>query len=160
MLRENTKNLFIPKNKEEIIDAVIEDKNNLEATIRDEKIKAKWEFIKEIKDKHQSGASIRGLAWEYSMSKNTINEYLKSENSIYWPQGIKRGSELDKYKSYIIKLLKQFKTHKEILHEISKLGYKRSLSYLSSYMSKNGIKRASVIDIAVIQRQIILLIQA
>lgn len=146
--RKYPKNLVIPKNKEEIVDAVIEDKNNIKTAIRDEKIRAKCAFIKEIKDKHQFGASIRGLAREYSMSKNTIKEYLKSEKNIYWPQGIKRGSELDKYKSHIVKLLKQCKTHKEILHEISKLGYKGSLSYLSSYMSKNGIKRASVIDIA------------
>ncbi|WP_160680945.1 transposase, partial [Clostridium sp. C8-1-8] len=66
--RKYPKNLVIAKKKEEIVDAVIEDKNNLKAAIRDEKIKAKWSFIKEIKDKHQSGASIRGLAREYSMS--------------------------------------------------------------------------------------------
>jgi hypothetical protein len=81
------------------------------------------------------------------MSKNTIKEYLKSDKSIYWPQGIKRGSQLDKYKNHIVKLLKQRKTHKEVLHEISKLGYEGALSYLSSYMSKNGIKRASVLNI-------------
>ncbi|GKU31650.1 hypothetical protein CFB3_37570 [Clostridium folliculivorans] len=50
--RKYPKNLVIPKNKEEIADAVVEDKNNLKAAIRDGKIKAKWAFIKEIKEKH------------------------------------------------------------------------------------------------------------
>jgi transposase len=57
--RKYPKNFVIPKNKEEIVEVVIENKNNVNSSIRDEKIKAKLELIKEIKDKHQSGASIR-----------------------------------------------------------------------------------------------------
>lgn len=73
-------------------------KNTSKKTIlREEKLAAKWTLMIEITDKHESGLGIRELARQYSMSRVTIRKYLVAESPIYWKEGSKRGSKLDKF---------------------------------------------------------------
>ncbi len=111
--------------------------------LREEKLAAKWTLMTEIKKKHKIGIGIRELAREYSMSRVTIRKYLVAESPIYWQEGSKRGSKLDKFKHLISQLLNEGNSHEEIFIIIKNKGYNRSQSYLSSYMSRNNINKNS-----------------
>ncbi|HSH36461.1 helix-turn-helix domain-containing protein [Schnuerera sp.] len=96
----------------------------------------------EIKEQHESGISIRQLAKDYSMSRTTIKKYLNADSPVYWPIRRTRGSKLDPYKELIIELLDKGKTQEEILGILNEQGYDGSRSLISSYISKNGLKKS------------------
>jgi transposase len=127
------------KNKTEHLIADTNKKNLL----REEKIAAKWALMSEVKEKHKNGTGIKQLARDYSMSRVTIRKYLVAESPIYWQKGYKRGSKIDKFKGLIIELLNDGNTHHEIFNILKQKGYDGSRSYLSSYMSRNNIKKNS-----------------
>jgi len=125
---------------------IVINNNNVKDKIREEKISAKWNLMIEIKGKHKSGISIRQLAKYYSMSRTTITKYIKAEEPVYWPIGKRRGSKLDSYKELIMELLDKDSTHEEILNILKEQGYNGSRSLISSYISKNRLKKSIAYD--------------
>lgn len=140
-IRRKYPKALILNNNEENVAKHLEPNETEKNKLREERIDAKWQLMKDIKEKHNSGISIRELAREYSMSRVTIRKYLVSESPIYWSEGSKRGSKLDKFKELIVRLLDEGNTHEGIFIILKEIGYDGSRQYLSAYMSRNNIKR-------------------
>ena len=99
------------------------------------------EIIKKVKDLHDAGTPIKAIVRELSISRNTVRKYINMEN-------VENLSFYDKptpfyyYKDFIINLLVDNKTYKEILVELEKKGVEYSYSALAKYantLKKEGL---------------------
>lgn len=98
----------------------------------------KEESINLVRELYKSGISIRGIAREYNISRETIRKYLKEDaTAIHGAYGTtKAGGILSAYSNKINEcILLNFK-FSEIENAIRKLGYNGSTSSLRKYVSR------------------------
>ena len=99
----------------------------------------KEESVMEISILHRQGESIRGIARQLGVSRNTVRAYLRQDASpVYGPRP-DRASKLDPYKPYIEQRLAAARPHwvpaSVIDREIRHQGYPGSIRLLRYYMA-------------------------
>ncbi len=100
----------------------------------------KKEGVMEIRILHRQGVSIRGIARQLGVSRNTVREYLRNDKDPVYPNRPAQASKLDPYKSYIQERLASAKPHwipaPVIEMEIREQGYQGSIRLLRYYMAE------------------------
>ena len=85
-----------------------------------------------IRNIREKGMSIKSIAKELSISRNSVRKYLRSEPKNR--QNRKRGSKLDPYRDRIRELINKHNLSSvKILEEIRKLSYDRGYTILKYY---------------------------
>ena len=85
-----------------------------------------------IRNMKENGMSIKSIARELNISRNSVRKYLKSEPKKR--QNRKRGSKLDLYKNKIRALIEKHNLSAvRILEEIRKMGYDGGYTILKDY---------------------------
>ncbi|MEQ8199524.1 MAG: ISL3 family transposase [Clostridiaceae bacterium] len=118
--------------------------NNDNVTIEKEvypdncKIKIKKEIILKVKELYKKGIPVRQIVRELSISRNTVRKYIRMDN-VEVLRFNRKPTTFDFYKDFIIKLLVQKKSYKEILFQLEKLGIKYSYSSMAKYA--NSLKK-------------------
>ncbi|EDA0235097.1 transposase, partial [Salmonella enterica] len=98
-----------------------------------------FEIRMEIKVLHKRGMSIRAIARELGISRNTVRSHLKakSEKPQYSPRPAS-SSLLDEYRDYICKRISDAHPYKipatVIAREIMELGYRGGLTILREFI--------------------------
>ena len=86
--------------------------------------------------------SIRGIAKELDVSRNTVRKYLKSPDAMRPKPRPKRSSKLDPYADYIDRRMAEGLENCVVLHrELCELGYDGDYSILKGYVSPRWQKR-------------------
>lgn len=97
------------------------------------------EALVEIHVLHRQGMSIRGIAKQLNVSRNTVRRYLRDleQAAAYGPREA-RLSKLDPYKPYLKERIEAAKPHwipaTVLLRELQELGYKGKDGILKSYI--------------------------
>ncbi|HBY6946930.1 TPA: IS21-like element ISSen3 family transposase, partial [Klebsiella pneumoniae] len=103
-----------------------------------------FEIRMEIKVLHKRGMSIRAIARELGISRNTVRSHLKakSEKPQYSPRPAP-SSLLDEYRDYISKRISDAHPYKipatVIAREIMELGYRGGLTILREFIRKQTL---------------------
>ncbi|HAV2138856.1 TPA: IS21 family transposase [Serratia marcescens] len=103
-----------------------------------------FEIRMEIKVLHKRGMSIRAIARELGISRNTVRSHLKakSEKPQYSPRPAS-SSLLDEYRDYISKRIRDAHPYKipatVIAREIMELGYRGGLTILREFIRKQTL---------------------
>ena len=80
--------------------------------------------VKEIYELKGAGCSIRGIARELEVSRNTVRKYLKSPEAMRPKARLRRASKLDSYTGYIDGRMAEGLENCVVLHrELRELGY-------------------------------------
>ena len=95
----------------------------------------KWELIQTIKKQHQLGQSIRFLAKNHHLSRNTVKKYIELEKL---PISKRKGRPtlLDGYIDDIIRGIKNNLSSRSIFEQIKQQGYKGSYSLVRYQFTK------------------------
>ena len=89
-----------------------------------------------------AGRSIRGIADDLGIARNTVRRYLKSPESMRPKSRRQRGSNLDKYGDYIGQHLSQGLENCVVLHrELKAMGYDGEYTTLKRYESPRRSRR-------------------
>ena len=92
--------------------------------------------VKEIYEMKGAGRSIRGIADDLGIARNTVRRYLNSPEAIRPKPRRLRASKLDPYTEYVDRRLAEGLENCVVLHrELTGLGYDGGYSILKSYMS-------------------------
>ena len=92
--------------------------------------------MKEIYEMKGAGRSVRGIAEELGIARNTVRRYLKSPESMKPKLRPRRGSKLDPYVGYVDRRMSEGLENCVVLHrELKVLGYGGGYSILKSYVS-------------------------
>ena len=92
--------------------------------------------MKEIYELKGAGCSIREIARELDVSRNTVRKYLKSPEAMRPKPRKRRASQLDPYTEYVDGRLSEGLENCVVLHrELSALGYDGGYSILKAYVS-------------------------
>ena len=92
--------------------------------------------VKEIYEMKGAGRSIRGIAGELGIARNTVRRYLKSPEVIRAKPRPHRASKLDSYTGYIDSRLHEGLENCVVLHrELRARGYDGGYSILKDYVS-------------------------
>ena len=92
--------------------------------------------MKEIYEMKGAGRSIRGIAGEPGIARNTVRRYLKSPEAIRAKPGPHRASKLDPYTGYVDHRLAEGLENCVVLHrELRARGYDGGYSILKDYVS-------------------------
>ena len=92
--------------------------------------------MKEIYEMKGAGRSIRGIAGELGIARNTVRRYLKSPEAIRAKPRPHRASKLDLYTGYIDRRLDEGLENCVVLHrELKTQGYDGGYSILKDYVS-------------------------
>ena len=98
--------------------------------------------VKEIYEMKGAGRSIRGIAEDLGVARNTVRRYLKSPEAMRPRQRARRTSKLDSYTEYIDRRLDDGLENCVVLHrELQALGYDGGYSILKSYVSPRRRRR-------------------
>ena len=103
-----------------------------------------FEIRMEIKVLHKRGMSIRAIARELGISRNTVRSHLKakSEKLQYSPRPVP-SSLLDEYRDYIFKRISDAHPYKipatVIAREIMELGYRGGLTILREFIRSQAL---------------------
>lgn len=103
-----------------------------------------FEIRMEIKVLHKRGMSIRAIAKELGLSRNTVRKHLKakSDRPRYSPRPTS-SSLLDEYREYICKRITDAHPYKipatVIAREISELGYRGGMTILREFIRARSI---------------------
>jgi len=90
---------------------------------------------------HQQGVSIRGIARRLKMSRVTIRKYIEAETCPMYPEGVKRGSKLDPYMSYIQQRWEAgCHNATQIWRELRELGFHGSRGLVASWAANERTK--------------------
>ena len=90
----------------------------------------------EIYEMKGAGRSIRGIAGELGIARNTVRRYLKSPEAIRAKSRPHQASKLDQYTGYIDRRLHEGLENCVVLHrELRALGYDGGYSILKDYVS-------------------------
>ena len=91
--------------------------------------------MKEIYEMNGAGRSIREIARELEVSRNTVRRYLKSPEAMRPKLRRRRGSKLDPYTEYIDRRISEGLENCVVLHrELRGLGYDGGYSILKGYV--------------------------
>ena len=91
--------------------------------------------VKELYELKGEGRSIRGIARELGVSRNTVRKYARASGVPKPKPRAKRGSKLDAYKEYIDgRLSEGLENCVVVLREIRELGYEGCYATLTSYV--------------------------
>jgi transposase len=95
------------------------------------------ELRERLKKRRTEGASIRGLAREFGLSRNAVRRGLRDHASLGIPAAVvRRASQLDPYRAKVQHLvLKQELSGVRVLEEIQALGYKGGYTILKDYIA-------------------------
>lgn len=122
---------------------IIIDENNVAISkdtnvVHTDKYIKKLELIKKVRELHNSGMPIKTIVRDLYISRNTVRKYINMENieslSFY-----EKPTSFYMYKDFIINMLINKKTYKEILFELEKKSIKYSYSALAKYA--NALKK-------------------
>ncbi len=106
------------------------------------KILLKVREVKEIYEMKGAGRSIRGIAEDLGIARNTVRRYLKSPESMSSRPRARRGSNLDQYGDYIEQRLSQGLENCVVLHrELKAMGYDGGYTTLKRYVSPRRRRR-------------------
>ena len=98
------------------------------------------EEVMEISILHRQGRSIRGIARELGISRNTVRYYLRNSNKPQYPKRAEGVSKLDPFKDYIQQRLAAAKPHwipsPVVYKELLALGYQGKIRILRSHMAE------------------------
>ena len=98
--------------------------------------------MKEIYEMKGAGRSIRGIAGDLGIARNTVRRYLKSPEAIRPKPRLPRRSKLDPYQEYVDRRLSEGLENCVVLHrELRGLGYDGGYSILKSYVSPRRRRR-------------------
>ena len=91
--------------------------------------------VKEIYEKKGSGCSIRGIADDLGIARNTVRRYLRTPEAMRPKPRPQRGSKLDPYMEYIDRRMGEGLENCRVLQrELMALGYDGSYTILSEYV--------------------------
>ena len=91
--------------------------------------------MKEIYEKKGSGSSIRGIADDLGIARNTVRRYLRTPDAMRPKPRAPRGSKLDPYMEYIDRRLGEGLENCRVMQrELRSLGYDGSYTILADYM--------------------------
>ena len=91
--------------------------------------------MKEIYEMKGAGRSIRGIAQELDVSRNTVRRYLKSPEAMRPRPRPPRGSKLDPYAEHIDRRMGEGLENCRVLdREVRALGYQGSYSTVAQYV--------------------------
>ena len=97
---------------------------------------------KEIYEMKGAGRSIRGIADDLGIARNTVRRYLNSPEALRPKRQPRQVSELDSYTEYVDRRLDEGLDNCVVLHrELKVLGYGGGYSILKSYMSPRRRRR-------------------
>lgn len=100
----------------------------------------KEEGVMEIRILHRQGVSIRGIARQLGVSRNTVRQYLRSNKQPVYAKRSGKRSKLAPYKPYIVERLAAASPHwipsPVIDLEIREQGYQGSIRLLRYYMAE------------------------
>jgi transposase len=100
----------------------------------------KLEGVMEIRILKQQGLSIRAIARQLGVSRNTVREYLRSDKPPAYSPREKRGSKLDPYKAYIQERVQSARPNwipgTVMDREIRDLGYQGSIRLVRYYLAE------------------------
>ena len=92
--------------------------------------------MKEIYEMKAAGRSVRGIAGELGIARNTVRRYLKSPEAIRAKPRPRRASKLDPYTGYVDRRLDEGLENCVVLHrELRARGYDGGYSILKAYVS-------------------------
>ena len=92
--------------------------------------------VKEIYEMKGAGRSVRGIAGELGIARNTVRRYLKSPEAIRAKPRPQRASKLDPYTGYVDHRLDEGLENCVVLHrELRARGYDGGYSILKAYVS-------------------------
>ena len=98
--------------------------------------------VKEIYEMKGAGRSIRGIAEDLGVARNTVRRYLKSPEAMRPRPRARRTSKLDSYTEYVDRRLDDGLENCVVLHrELQALGYDGGYSILKSYVSPRRRRR-------------------
>lgn len=127
-------NRLLPLNNEDRLN-YFKSKNEI---IHEQKVAQKEAKIKLVREMHECGYSIRGIAKELNMARNTISKYLQPDaTAIHAAYGTKKkGTLLENYTDKINECIASKLKFKDIEILIRNNGYTGSTSSLRRYTSK------------------------
>ena len=98
--------------------------------------------VKEIYEMKGAGRSIRGIAEDLGVARNTVRRYLKSPEAMRPKPRSRRASKLDPFTEYVDLRLEEGLENCVVLHrELRDLGYDGGYSILKSYVSPRRRRR-------------------
>ena len=98
--------------------------------------------MKEIYEMKGAGRSVRGIAGELGIARNTVRRYLKSPEAIRAKPRPQRASKLDPYTGYVDRRLDERLENCVVLHrELRARGYDGGYSILKDYVSPRRRRR-------------------
>ena len=98
--------------------------------------------MKEIYEMKGAGRSIRGIADDLGIARNTVRRYLNSPEAMRPKPRLPRASKLDPYTGYIDRRLDEGLDNCVVLHrELKGLGYDGGYSILKAYVSPRRRRR-------------------
>ena len=98
--------------------------------------------MKEIYEMKGAGRSIRGIAGDLGIARNTVRRYLKSPEAMRPRPRPRRASKLDSYTEYVDRRMSEGLENCVVLHrELKALGYEGGYSILKSYVSPRRRRR-------------------
>ena len=97
--------------------------------------------MKEIYEMKGAGCSIRGIAKELEVSRNTVRKYLKSPEAMHPKVRLRQASKLDPYTEYIEGRMAEGLENCVVLHrELHELGYD------GGYSNPEGLRIAATAE--------------
>ena len=98
--------------------------------------------MKEIYEMKGAGRSIKGIAEDLGIARNTVRRYLKSPEALRPKPRRRRASKLNAYTEYADRRLSEGLENCVVLHrELRALGYDGGYSILKSYVSPHRRRR-------------------
>lgn len=89
---------------------------------------------------HRQGQSIRGIAQEMGVSRNTVRKYLRDDSAPRYGPRAPRESKLEAYKEYLRERVEAAKPEwipaRVLFREVQKRGYRGSERRVSSFLSE------------------------
>ena len=98
--------------------------------------------VKEIYEMRGAGRSIRGIAEDLGVARNTVRRYLNSAEAMRPKPRKRRASKLDPFTEYVDRRISEGLENCVVLHrELKALGYDGGYSMLKSYVSPRRRRR-------------------
>jgi transposase len=94
------------------------------------------ERFAQIHARHRAGASIRAIAAEYGMARNTVRRYLRATHVPDWQRGVRR-TRLDPYRAYLLERWNAgCHNSRQLFREIRERGYPGGASQVGVFVAR------------------------